>query len=106
MASTARSRSGASDKRPRKNFDRFMPRNPLISLDSDEEIQGNPRKSNPHNWGFSQRNGQEPRKPKPDRLDHFAARRREEDTPPNPTQSPLVSPRLAGSDPGAHHEAA
>src|SRR3984885_4331590 len=42
MASTACSRSGASDKRLRKNFDRFMPRNPLISLDSDEEIQGNP----------------------------------------------------------------
>src|ERR1700722_9627317 len=26
-----------------KNCSRFMPRNPLISLDSDERIQGNPR---------------------------------------------------------------
>jgi hypothetical protein len=40
-------------------------RNPLISLDSDERIQGNPRKSNPENLGFSQRNSDEPRKPKP-----------------------------------------
>ena len=29
-------------QKAKKNFDRFMPRNPLISLDSDEEIQGNP----------------------------------------------------------------
>jgi len=41
-----------------------MPGNPLISLDSDERIQGNPRKSNPHDRRFSQRNGREPRKPK------------------------------------------
>jgi hypothetical protein len=27
-------------------------RNPLISLDLDERIQGNPRKSNAHNLGF------------------------------------------------------
>jgi hypothetical protein len=38
--------------------------NPLISLDSDEKIQGNPRKSNPQNLGFLQRNGRSPRKPK------------------------------------------
>src|ERR1700727_2173845 len=31
--------------------------NPLISLDSDERIQGNPSFSNPQNLGFSQRNG-------------------------------------------------
>jgi hypothetical protein len=36
----------------------------LKSLDSNERIQGNPRKSNPHDRGFSQRNGQGPRKPK------------------------------------------
>src|ERR1700734_3269567 len=30
----------------RKNLSRFMPCNPLISLDSDERIQGNPRESN------------------------------------------------------------
>jgi hypothetical protein len=47
-----------------KNCSRFMPRNPLISLDSDERIQGNPRKSNPHDRGSSQRNSDEPRKPK------------------------------------------
>jgi ABC-type oligopeptide transport system ATPase subunit len=47
-----------------KNFARFMPGNPLISLDSDERIQGNPRKSNPHDRRFSQRNDQGPRKPK------------------------------------------
>jgi hypothetical protein len=47
-----------------KNFPRKIPRNPLISLDSDERIQGNPRKSNPHKQGFSRRNGEAPRKPK------------------------------------------
>jgi hypothetical protein len=42
-----------------------IPCNQLIRLDSDERIQGNPRKSNPHKRGFSQRNGGPPRKPKP-----------------------------------------
>jgi hypothetical protein len=36
----------------------------LISLDSDERIQGNPRKSNPHKQVFSQPNGEVPRKSK------------------------------------------
>jgi hypothetical protein len=40
----------------RKKRVSFMLRNPLKSLDSDERIQGNPRKSNPHNCGFSARN--------------------------------------------------
>jgi hypothetical protein len=31
----------------------FVPRNPLISLDSDERIQGNPRKTNSGFRGFS-----------------------------------------------------
>jgi hypothetical protein len=44
----------------------------LISLDSDERIQGNPRKSNLSNRGFSQRNGDEPRKPKPGQLNDAA----------------------------------
>jgi hypothetical protein len=44
-----------------------MPRNPLKSLDSNERIQGNPRKSNSHNRGVSLRNDYAPRKPK--RLD-------------------------------------
>jgi hypothetical protein len=39
-------------KTARKKLWRFMPRNPLKSLDSRERIQGNPRKSNPHNRGF------------------------------------------------------
>jgi hypothetical protein len=30
----------------------FIPNNPLISLDSDERIQGNPRKSNAKKFGF------------------------------------------------------
>src|SRR5271156_5887979 len=47
-----------------KNYPRFKSRNPLISLDSDERIQGNPRESNPHEQGSSQRNGLGPRKPK------------------------------------------
>jgi hypothetical protein len=47
-----------------KQLPRFMPRNPLKNLDSDERIQGNPRKSNPHNRGFSEPKGHPPRKPK------------------------------------------
>jgi hypothetical protein len=53
MASTAGAvpascaKIGLKTKLPRK-----IPRNPLISLDSDEEIQGNPRNSNPHKQGF------------------------------------------------------
>jgi hypothetical protein len=35
-----------------KNFRRVLPRNPLKNLNSRERIQGNPRKSNPHNRGF------------------------------------------------------
>jgi hypothetical protein len=55
MASTSCSRSGGADltdKRLTKNLWSLVPRNPLISLDSDERIQGNPRKSNPLNRGF------------------------------------------------------
>src|ERR1700722_19021303 len=44
--------------------------NPLISLDLNERIQGNPRKSKPHIRGFSQRNGDQPRKSK--RIDRTA----------------------------------
>jgi hypothetical protein len=35
-----------------KNTPRAFPRNLLISLDSDERIQGNPRKSNTQNGGI------------------------------------------------------
>src|ERR1700688_1719826 len=55
------------DKSARKKLLLKISCNPLISLDSDERIQGNPRKSKPQNLGFSQRNGCEPRKPKPAR---------------------------------------
>jgi hypothetical protein len=51
-----------------KTIESNFPCNLLIPHDSDEEIQGNPRKSNLQNLGFSQRNGQEPRKPKSGRL--------------------------------------
>ncbi len=56
---------GLCGEKGRENF--FLakkPRNPLKRLDSDEKIQGNPRKSNGHNWGSSQQNGRSPRKPK------------------------------------------
>jgi hypothetical protein len=36
----------------------------LKRLDSHERIQGNPRKSNGHERGLSQRNSEGPRKPK------------------------------------------
>jgi hypothetical protein len=40
------------DKSARKNYPLKISCNPLISIDSDERIQGNPRKSNPQNLGF------------------------------------------------------
>src|ERR1700722_1809090 len=52
------------DKSERKNLLLKISCNPLISLDSDERIQGNPRKSKPHILGFSQRNGDRPRNSK------------------------------------------
>jgi hypothetical protein len=45
------------DKSARKNLLRRISCNPLINLDSDERIQGNPSFSKPQNLGFSQRNG-------------------------------------------------
>jgi hypothetical protein len=38
----------APGKGRKKKFSSKIPRNPLISLDSNERIQGNPNKSNPH----------------------------------------------------------
>ena len=56
MASPAAFRPGAPTaprgKRVTKNFSAKIPRNPLISLVSDERIQGNPSFSNPQKWGF------------------------------------------------------
>jgi hypothetical protein len=47
-----------------KNFARFILRNPLISLDSDERIQGNPSESNSQEMGSSRAKWPRPRKPK------------------------------------------
>jgi hypothetical protein len=55
-----------------ENLGSFYATNPLISLDSDEEIQGNPRKSNPLNLGFQKLNSHRPRKPKRVVLTHVA----------------------------------
>jgi hypothetical protein len=62
----ARLRSGAVPTKgePREKSPPPMQRNPLISLDSDERIQANPRQSNPHERGPSQRKAMDPRKPK------------------------------------------
>jgi hypothetical protein len=51
-------------KKREENYFRFRSRNPLKSLDSHERIQGNPRKSNGHERGLSQRKTDGPRKPK------------------------------------------
>ncbi len=55
--------ANAGGKTDTKKLSAKIPCNSLISLDSDERIQGNPRKSNPLKRGFSQRNGPDPRKP-------------------------------------------
>jgi hypothetical protein len=47
-----------------KNFPAKIPRNPLISPDSDERIQGNPRKSNRSKQRFPEEKGRSPRKTK------------------------------------------
>jgi len=65
MASTLSARSGFS-REPglAKNFPPKIPRNPLISLDSDERIQGNPRESNSQSARVSRDKGDEARKSK------------------------------------------
>jgi hypothetical protein len=47
-----------------KNTSRPTPHNPLKVHDSDERIQGIPRKTNTPRQGLSRRNGRAPRKPK------------------------------------------
>jgi hypothetical protein len=67
LASAPGSRPGASEQNGKsgaKKSSTLFPRNPLKSFDSDERIQGNPRKSNPHSRGFSKPNGHAPRKSK------------------------------------------
>src|SRR5690349_16858362 len=56
---------------PGNNTRAKIRRNPLISLDLVEGIQGNPRESNSRNRGFSSRTHQAPRKPKRIDLDPF-----------------------------------
>src|ERR1700759_812964 len=67
MAATAISRSDAARRRGKKREKIFPAKilcNPLISLDSDERIQGNPRESKAHNRAVCPRKGREPRNPK------------------------------------------
>ena len=47
-----------------KIFSRKFPCNPLICLDYDDRIQGNPSFSNPLGARLSQREGERPRKPR------------------------------------------
>jgi hypothetical protein len=66
MAKTAVARCDAATqgRSAAKIFSALYPCNPLISLNPDERIQGNPSFSNGHWRGGSQRNGGRPRKPK------------------------------------------
>jgi hypothetical protein len=70
------------DKSARKNLLLKILCNPLISLDPDERIQRNPRKSNPQNLGFPRRDGtfQE----NPNRVDERRRDRRREGAKPTP----------------------
>jgi hypothetical protein len=63
-AKTAAVICGASypTERAPENLSRYNPRNPLISQDSGERIQGNPSNSNRRQWGISRRNGPTSRK--------------------------------------------
>jgi hypothetical protein len=84
-------------------------RNPLKSLDSDERIQGNPRKSNRHNRGVSRQNSRDPRNPKrstPPILQSpptSGARRRLDNVLPNRLASSIVFQKLATGPTCASH---
>jgi hypothetical protein len=56
-AAISRSRDLSAKKARRKKLPAKIPCNALISLDSVERIQGNPRESNVHNLGFLPWNG-------------------------------------------------
>jgi hypothetical protein len=58
------SRGSRQGGRGREKFLRKIPRNPLISLDSDERIQGNPSLSNPDKLPFPKQKAQPPRQTK------------------------------------------
>jgi hypothetical protein len=66
----------AGEKASRNFFARFIHRNPLISLVSDERIQGNPSESNGHKLGFSRQNGQGQENPNGSILSATPPRRR------------------------------
>src|SRR5271154_4114411 len=73
-----------------------MPRKPLISLDSDERIQGSPRESKSHKRGSSQRNSQD--QENPNRRDEAPANcGRRTRTGPLQTRSGFNSPRERSS---------
>jgi hypothetical protein len=96
MASTAVSLLPAplgTEEAARKILARFIPHNPLISLDSDERIQGNPSEPNSHKLGFWRQNGHGPRKPKLDRI----AVEKEQPRGPSKHQAPLRTPRAPGA---------
>src|ERR1700733_6858328 len=57
-----------------KKFSRFYLHNPLKRFDSDERIQGNPRKSNPSELRFSQRKGRPAKKIQTGRPGHCRER--------------------------------
>jgi hypothetical protein len=68
VAQPSRRRFRDPKKPQEKNFKK-IPRNPLISLDLDERIQGNPSFSNPHNLGFSSEKATIQENPNPIDLD-------------------------------------
>src|ERR1700722_4217973 len=68
-----RSRRGAMGKGGRKILPAKTPRNPLKSLDSDERIQGNPRKSKAQKRDLQTETRRAPRKPKRRRLTNLPA---------------------------------
>ena len=60
-------------KRREEKFPPFFPRNPLISLDSDERIQGNPSFSNPRNRGSSTETPRRQENPNMSRVTNLSA---------------------------------
>jgi hypothetical protein len=72
-----RSRCGATGKGGRKIFRTKTPHNPLKSLDSDERIQGNPRKSKAQKRGLQTETPKRQENPNLSRLTDLSARRQD-----------------------------
>ena len=72
------------------------PRNPLKSLDSNERIQGNPRKSNTSQPGFLKRNGEAKENPNPSSGPTSRARRSERPNRPSNGKAPQKGKTRAG----------